>query len=132
MDPAQNRRGDDQPAAPRHALGHLLVDTLMRPRAIVVGHIGPQRPAQMGLSQDQQVVQTLPANTPQESLADRIGPGSMSGAESFAGPLQATGRATLVGERTAGLCGGAHHVMLVPGWEIWITAWEPVFGPTER
>ncbi len=34
-----------------------------------------------------------------------IGPGSLSGAESFAGPMQTHRRATLVGERTAGLCG---------------------------
>jgi C-terminal processing protease CtpA/Prc len=38
----------------------------------------------------------------------------------------------LVGERTAGLCGGAHHVVLAPGWEVWITAWETVFDAAEQ
>jgi Peptidase family S41 len=41
----------------------------------------------------------------QRPLVILNGPGSISGAESFAGPMQALGRATLVGERTAGLCG---------------------------
>jgi C-terminal processing protease CtpA/Prc len=68
----------------------------------------------------------------QRPLIILTGPGSMSGAESFAGPLQARGRATLVGERTAGLCGGAHHVVLAPGWEVWITAWETVFDAAEQ
>ena len=68
----------------------------------------------------------------QRPLIILTGPGSMSGAESFAGPLQARGRATLVGERTAGLCGGAHHLVLAPGWEVWITAWETVFDPAEQ
>ena len=51
MEPAQDRRGDDRPAAPRHAVcrrhavGDLLVDALMRPRAIEVGDVRPQRPA---------------------------------------------------------------------------------------
>ncbi len=75
MEPAQDRHGDDRPTAPRHAVGrrharrHLLVDALMRPRVIDVGDIGPQRPAQMGLSQDQQMIQTFPADTPQEPFA---------------------------------------------------------------
>src|SRR6266511_1062200 len=41
----------------------------------------------------------------QRPLDVPTGPGSMSGAESFAGPLQTLGRATLVGEQTGGLCG---------------------------
>jgi hypothetical protein len=44
----------------------------------------------------------------QRPLVVLIGPRSVSGAESFAGPMQAYGRATLVGEQTAadaGLCG---------------------------
>ena len=47
-----------------------------------------------------------------------IGLVSMSGAESFAGPLQAHRRATLVGECTAGLCGGMRTVDLAAGWRI--------------
>jgi C-terminal processing protease CtpA/Prc len=66
----------------------------------------------------------------QRPLVILIGAGTVSGAESFTGPLQARGRATLVGERTAGLCGEAHNVTLAPDWELWITAFETVFDPT--
>ncbi len=68
----------------------------------------------------------------QRPLVILIGPGSISGAESFAGPLQALGRATLVGERTAGLCGFASRVELAPGWAMIVAARETVFGPQER
>ena len=68
----------------------------------------------------------------QRPLVILVGPGSQSGAESFAGPLQALGRATLVGERTAGLCGYGSRVDLAPGWAMLVTARETVFGPQER
>jgi carboxyl-terminal processing protease len=68
----------------------------------------------------------------QRPLVVLVGPGSISGAESFAGPLQAVGRAALVGERTAGLCGFASRVELAPGWVIVVAARETVFGPQER
>jgi carboxyl-terminal processing protease len=68
----------------------------------------------------------------QRPLVILVGPGSISGAESFAGPLQALGRATLVGERTAGLCGMATFVRPAPAWEMIVTARETVFGPDER
>jgi len=68
----------------------------------------------------------------QRPLVVLIGPGSTSGAESFAGPLQAFGRATLVGERTAGWCGAARRVELAPDWVILLAAWQTVFGPEER
>jgi len=61
-----------------------------------------------------------------------IGRGSISGAESFAGPLRELGRATLVGERTAGLCGTGPRFDLAPGWGITVTTRETVFGPAER
>ena len=68
----------------------------------------------------------------QRPLVVLVGPGSISGAESFAGPLQALGRATLVGERTAGVCGFASRVELAPGWAMIVAARETVFGPQER
>jgi C-terminal processing protease CtpA/Prc len=68
----------------------------------------------------------------QRPLAVLVGPGSLSGAESFAGPLQALGRATLVGERTGGLCGYGSRVDLAPGWAMSVAAQETVFGPQER
>jgi C-terminal processing protease CtpA/Prc len=67
----------------------------------------------------------------QRPLAVLIGPGSISGAESFAGPMRALGRATLVGERTAGLCGFARARDLAPGWRITLATHETVFGPEE-
>jgi carboxyl-terminal processing protease len=71
----------------------------------------------------------MPVQRPMVAL---IGPGSISGAESFAGPLQALGRATLVGERTAGLCGTGPRCELAPGWNLMVTTRETVFGPEER
>lgn len=68
----------------------------------------------------------------QRPLAILVGPGSLSGAESFAGPLQALGRATLVGERTAGLCGYGSWVDLAPGWRMMVAARKTVFGPQQR
>jgi C-terminal processing protease CtpA/Prc len=67
----------------------------------------------------------------QRPLVVLIGPGSISGAESCAGPLRALGRATLVGERTAGACGALRPVELAPGWTIVLTGWHTVFGPQE-
>ena len=67
----------------------------------------------------------------QRPLVVLIGPGSVSGAESCAGPLRAHGRATLVGERTAGLCGYASARDLAPGWRITLATHETVFGPEE-
>lgn len=49
----------------------------------------------------------------------------------FQRPLQAHGRATLVGERTAGLCGSQHSVELAPGWHLLLAARETVFGPQQ-
>lgn len=68
----------------------------------------------------------------QRPLVILIGPGSISGAESCAGPLQALGRATLVGERTAGLCGLVSMVRLAPGWAFVVAARETAFGPEDR
>ena len=61
-----------------------------------------------------------------------IGPGSISGAESFAGPMQAYRRATLVGERTAGLCGVVRTVNLASGWTVCLATHHTDFGPEER
>ncbi|MBI3970432.1 MAG: PDZ domain-containing protein [Chloroflexi bacterium] len=61
-----------------------------------------------------------------------IGPGSLSGAESFAGPMQTHRRATLVGERTGGLCGRMAWSRFSPGWSIAVAHYETVFDPEER
>jgi C-terminal processing protease CtpA/Prc len=68
----------------------------------------------------------------QRPLVILVGPGSLSGAESLAGPLQVLGRAALVGERTAGLCGYGSRVDLARGWAMAVAARETVFGPQER
>lgn len=70
----------------------------------------------------------LPAQRP---LVVLIGPGSISGAESFAGPMQAYRRATLVGERTAGMCGVVRSVPLAPGWTICLATHQTDLGPGE-
>ena len=67
----------------------------------------------------------------QRPLVILIGPGSVSGAESFAGPMQAHGRAALVGERTAGGCGLVRSANLAPGWSIFLASHHTDFGPDE-
>jgi C-terminal processing protease CtpA/Prc len=67
----------------------------------------------------------------QHALVGLIGPGSISGAELFAGPMQAYRRATLVGERTAGLCGVVRTVDLAPGWSICLATHHTDLGPEE-
>jgi carboxyl-terminal processing protease len=67
----------------------------------------------------------------QRPLVVLVGPGSISGAESFAGPMQAYGRATLVGEQTAGMCGVMRSVQLAPGWTICLASHHTDFGPEE-
>jgi C-terminal processing protease CtpA/Prc len=67
----------------------------------------------------------------QRPLVILIGPGSVSGAESFAGPMQAHGRATLVGEQTAGGCGFVRSVNLAPSWSIFLASHHTHFGPDE-
>jgi len=68
----------------------------------------------------------------QRPLVILIGPGSISGAESFAGPMQAYGRAKLVGERSAGACGLVRTVHLAAGWTICLATHHTDFGPDER
>ncbi len=67
----------------------------------------------------------------QRPLVVLIGPGSVSGAESFAGPMRAHRRATLIGERTAGVCGVVRSVNLDPGWTICVATHHTDFGPEE-
>jgi carboxyl-terminal processing protease len=67
----------------------------------------------------------------QRPLVILIGPGTISGAESFAGPMQAYRRATLVGERTAGGCGLVRTVSLAPGWSIFLATHHTDFGPDQ-
>jgi carboxyl-terminal processing protease len=67
----------------------------------------------------------------QRPLVVLIGPGSISGAESFAGPMQAYGRAILVGERTAGMCGVVRSVTVAPGWTICLASHHTDLGPDE-
>ena len=53
-----------------------LLDTLMRSGMVEVSLIGPHQPIQVPRAQDQEVVQTLPSQTPQKPLTDCIGPRS--------------------------------------------------------
>jgi hypothetical protein len=73
-----------------------------------VRHDEAHLPAGTVLPQRQDIDLDGTALSFQRPLVVLIGPRSVSGAESFAGPMQAYGRATLVGEQTAadaGLCG---------------------------
>ena len=55
----------------------------------------------------------------------------MPGLERPPGPMQAYGRAKLVGERTAGACGLVRTVHLAPGWSICLATHHTDFGPDE-
>ena len=53
-------------------------DPLMRPGVIVGVHVRSEHPAKMALVQDQEMIETLPADTAEEALTDGIAPGSMN------------------------------------------------------
>ena len=55
-----------------------LLDPLMRPGVIVVVHVLSEHPAKMALVQDQEMIETLPADTAEEALTDGSGSGSMT------------------------------------------------------
>jgi hypothetical protein len=56
----------------------LLLDPLMRPCQVEVGHIRIQNALELLLLQDQQMVEAFLSYTPQETLTDGIGLGSMN------------------------------------------------------
>jgi C-terminal processing protease CtpA/Prc len=64
----------------------------------------------------------------QRPLVILIGPGSISGAESFAAPMLAYRRATLGAERTAGACGLVRSVHLAPGRSIFLATHHTDFA----
>ena len=60
------------PCSARPSLGRVgnpLCQTLMRAGVVVVGHILAKDAPQVGLAQDQEMVQALPAHAPEEPLA---------------------------------------------------------------
>lgn len=65
----------------------------------------------------------------QRPLAVLVGPGSSSGAEVYAGALQALDRAHVVGEPTAGWLGSLVRIPLATGWNFSVTFCEILLGP---
>ena len=67
MEPANLRNGDD-PATwwgfDDSGLGTVVVERLVWPRGVVVGTVGPQESAEMGLAQDEAMIQALAAREP--------------------------------------------------------------------
>ena len=62
MKPADLRKGDD-PATWRgvdvSGLGTVVVERLVGTHGVVVGHVGAQKPAEMSLVQDEEMVEAL-------------------------------------------------------------------------
>ncbi len=62
---------------------------LMRPCLIEIRHIGFRDAAELALTQDEKMIQTLPANTAQKPFADRVGIGSFDRGSEDSDPRRA-------------------------------------------
>ncbi len=60
-------------------LRDLLPNPLMRPCLVEIDHIGSEHALELLLLNNQQMIQALLSDAPQEALTDRIGSGSMIG-----------------------------------------------------
>ena len=69
---AGQRRARHTPFA---AIGHPLPQALMRPRGVEVRDVLPEDPAQLGLAQDEHLVQALAPHAAQEPRAGGVLPG---------------------------------------------------------
>src|SRR4029450_9391438 len=89
MEPANLRNGDD-PATwwgfDDSGLGTVVVERLVWPRGVVVGTVGPSESAEMGLAQDEAMIQALAAKGADDSLDKRVLPGCARGGEDLADP----------------------------------------------
>src|SRR3712207_3958179 len=80
MQAAEDRAGDDvaclAPSLRRRPARHrdALAAPLVRPGLVAVGEVLAERLPQMALTEEQQVVEALPPDTPEEALGDRVGP----------------------------------------------------------
>ena len=78
MEPADLRDGDD-PATWRGVdvswLGTVVVERLVWPRGVVVGDVGAQEPAEMGLVQDEEMIQALAADGADDPFDEGVLPG---------------------------------------------------------
>ena len=78
MEPTQVREGEDLADFgiwwhwPNLWLWNLLLDPLMRPGSVEVGHIRAQHPVELLLMEDEQMIEALTSYTSQEPLTDGI------------------------------------------------------------
>ena len=85
MQAAEDRDSAHAPALPRlgrgagGCVGGVLVQALMGPVTVVIGHVFPQRPPQVRLPEDEEMVQALPPCTAAEPLAGGVLPGRTVG-----------------------------------------------------
>jgi hypothetical protein len=56
----------------RAGSGSILLERLMRARGVVVGHVGAQKSAEMGLAPDDGMIQTLAANGADDPFHERV------------------------------------------------------------
>ena len=89
VEPADLRNGDD-PATwwgvERSGLGTVAVERLGWPRGVVVGGVGGQESAEVGLAQNEEVIQALAADGADHPLHEGVLPGRAGGGEDLADP----------------------------------------------
>src|SRR6516164_4722308 len=62
-------------------LGTVVVERLVGPRGVVVAAVAAEEPAEMGLVQDEEMIQALPADRADEPFREGIRPGALGGRE---------------------------------------------------
>ncbi len=89
METTQDRQGDYGPLVlawirrlPRYKWNRL-IDALMRPGVIEVAHTLAEDPAKLTFVEDEEVVQALPVDTPEEAFTHGICPWSYAGVDNF-------------------------------------------------
>jgi hypothetical protein len=89
MEPADLGDGMDPPARRRLDVswdGAVVLERLMWTRAVVVGTVTTQEPAQMGFAENQEVVEALAADRADDPLHERVLPGRARGDADLADP----------------------------------------------
>ena len=85
VQPAQHREGTHSPAdlrlrrSSRRAIGEALLQSLVWPHAVEVGHVLAQHAPDVRLAQDQPTVRALASDTAEEPLAGGVLPGGTVG-----------------------------------------------------
>ena len=85
--------GCQPPSASRRVVGTVVVERLVRSCGVVVGTVGAQESAEMGLAQDQAMIQALAAKGADDPLDKRVLPGARGAMRTSWIPILLTRRA---------------------------------------